>query len=133
VITLELPDNLYHTVNKLAQATKRPLADILQECLAHTLPPLDDVPADEADILARMSTLDDAALWQASTMTLPEPEQDELRSLLDFQNSGELTADAAVRLQELMDEYGRLLVRQSHAWLLLARRGYKVPIQQQQE
>ena len=30
-----------------------------------------------------------------------------------------------------MDEYGRLLVHKSHAWLLLARRGYKVPVQPQ--
>jgi hypothetical protein len=31
-----------------------------------------------------------------------------------------------------MDEYSRLLVRKSHAWLLLARRGYKVPPQNQE-
>jgi predicted transcriptional regulator len=133
MITLELPDNLYRTVSKLAQATKRPLAEILQESLAHTLPPLDDVPADEVDVLVSMSALDDAALWQASKITLAEPQQEELHALLDRQNAGELTPDNAVRLQDLMDEYGRLLVRQSHAWLLLARRGYQAPIQQQQE
>jgi predicted transcriptional regulator len=133
VITLELPEDLYRTVNKLAQATERPLAEILRESLAHTLPPLDDVSADEADVLARMSTLDDSVLWQASKITLPEPQQEELRTLLDRQNAGELTPDNTLRLQDLMDEYGRLLVRRSHAWLLLARRGYRVPIQQQQE
>lgn len=133
LITLELPDSLYLTVSKLAQVTQRPVGEILQESLAHTLPPLDDVPADEADVLARMSTLDDAVLWQASKRTLPEHQQEELAILLERQNAGELTPDAAVRLQELMAEYGRLLVRQSHAWLLLARRGYQVPIQQQQE
>lgn len=41
-ITLELPEHLYRTVNTLAQVTKRPLAEILQESLAHTLPPLDE-------------------------------------------------------------------------------------------
>jgi len=131
-ITFELPEHLYRTVSKLAQVTKRPLAEILQESLAHTLPPLDDVPVEEVDVLAHMSTLDDAALWHASKVTMPEGQQEELHALLDCQSAGELTAAGAVRLQELLDEYGRLLVRQSHAWLLLARRGYNVPIQQPQ-
>jgi predicted transcriptional regulator len=131
-IILELPEHLYRTVSKLAQVTKRPLAEILKESLAHTLPPLEDVPAEEGDILAHMSTLDDAALWQASQVTMPEDQQEELHALLDCQSAGELTPADAVRLQELLDEYGRLLVRQSHAWLLLARRGYNVPIRQPQ-
>ncbi len=129
-ITLELPDPLYRTVCTLAQVTKRPLAEILQESLAHTLPPLDDVPPAEAEILARMSTMDDAALWQASTVAMPESQQEALHALLDCQSAGELPPADAVRLQALIDEYGRLLVRQSHAWLLLARRGYTVPLQQ---
>jgi predicted transcriptional regulator len=129
-ITLELPEPLYRTVCTLAQVTKRPLAEILQESLAHALPPLDDVPPEEAEILARMSTMDDAALWQASTVAMPESQQEALHALLDGQSAGELLPADAVRLQDLIDEYGRLLVRQAHAWLLLARRGYTIPLQQ---
>jgi len=129
-ITLELPDPLYRTVCTLVQVTKRPLAEILQESLAHTLPPLDDVPPEEAELLARMSTMDDAALWQASTVAMPESQQEALHALLDCQSAGELPPADAIRLQELIDEYGRLLVHQSHAWLLLARRGYTTPLQQ---
>jgi hypothetical protein len=131
-ITFELPEHLYRTVHILAQVTKRPLAELLQESLMHTLPPLDDVPTEEAEVLAHMSILDDAALWQTSAATMPESQQEELHALLDCQSAGALTPDDAVCLQQLLDAYGRLLVRQSHAWLLLARRGYKVPIQQTQ-
>ena len=131
-ITFELPEHLYRTVHTLAQVTKRPLAEILQESLAHTLPPLDDIPVEEAEVLAHMSTLDDAALWQMSTATMPESQQEELHVLLDCQSAGALMPDDTARLQQLLDAYGCLLVRQSHAWLLLARRGYKVPIQQTQ-
>jgi hypothetical protein len=130
-ITVELPEHLYRTACKLAQATQRPLAEILQESLAHTLSPLDDVTAEEADHLAQMSTLDDAALWHASTATLSETEQETLHTLLDRQSAHELPPDEARHLQELLDTYGRLLVRQAHAWMLLARRGYKVPVQPQ--
>ncbi len=92
--------------------------------------PLDDVPTDEAECLAQMSTMDDAALWPITHVTLSERQQEALHALLDRQNAGELTPDDAVRLQALLEEYSRLLVRQAHAWLLLARRGYHVPIQQ---
>src|SRR5262249_29448126 len=129
-ITLELPEPLYRTVCTLARVTKRPLAEILQESLAHTLPPLDDVPPEESEILAYMSIMDAAALWQASTVALPEGQQEDLHVLLECQSAGELPPADAVRLQELLDEYGRLIVRQAHAWLLLARRGYTVPPQQ---
>jgi predicted transcriptional regulator len=129
-ITLELPEHLYRAASKLAQTTQRPLAEILQESLAHTLPPLDDVSAEEADHLAQMSMLDDAALWQAGQATLPKTLQQALHDLLDRQSANELTPAEAISLQNLLDTYGRLLVRQSHAWLLLARRGYKIPLQQ---
>ena len=132
-ITLELPDTLYRTASKLAQVTKRPLAEILQESLSLALPPLDDVSPQEGEILAQMSMLDDASLWQLSSVTMSEDQLEVLHALLDSQSAGELTTEENNRLQELMDESGRLLVRQSHAWLLLARRGYKVPIQQSQE
>jgi hypothetical protein len=79
--------------------------------------------------LARTSTMDDTALWYISRTTLSEHQQEALHALLDRQNAGELTPDDTVRLQALLDEYGRLLIRQSHAWLLLAWRGYHVPIQ----
>lgn len=130
-ITLELPESLYRSAHQIAQATKRPLADVVADSLAHTLPPLDDISPEEAQSLALMSSMDDAALWrEAEAMLLPE-EAAELQALLDQQSTGTLKGREAGRLRALMDEYGRLLVRKSHAWLLLARRGYKVPVQEQ--
>lgn len=128
-ITLELPDSLYRSVTQIARVTKRPLAEILQESLNHTLPPLDDVDSDEADILAQLSALDDAALWHEFQSGIVEKEQDLLDTLLDGQNAGNLTSEDQQTLAHLLDQYGRLLVRKSHAMLLLARRGYRVPVQ----
>ncbi len=114
-VTLELPDDLYRIAHKLARATKRSLAVVLQESLAHTLPPLDDVPSEEADALAQLSLLDDSALWQESKGSLSKSQQEILQALLDRQGEGKLTAAEATHLQDLMAAYGRLLVRQSHA------------------
>ena len=74
-VMVELPESLYRSASRIAQATQRPLADILQESLAHTLPPLEDVTPEEAIELARLSNLDDAALWQVSYATLPAVDQ----------------------------------------------------------
>lgn len=106
-ITLELPDSLYRSVTQIARVTKRPLAEIL----------------------AQLSALDDAALWHEFQSGIVEKEQDLLDTLLDGQNAGNLTSEDQQTLAHLLDQYGRLLVRKSHAMLLLARRGYRVPVQ----
>jgi predicted DNA-binding protein len=128
-VTIELPERLYRSANRLAHATQRPLADILRESLSHTLPPLDDVSAEETEILLRLSTLDDSTLWREAQVSLPLNQQTELEELLVEQSDGRLLPDKQARLEALQDEYGRLLVHKAHAWLLLARRGYKTPIQ----
>ncbi|MBE2219997.1 MAG: hypothetical protein IAF02_00570 [Anaerolineae bacterium] len=128
-VTTQLPEHLYCSANQLAFTMKRPLSEILQDSLAYTLPPLDDVPPEEADELARLSQLNDADLWQIAKSHLSSEKQTTLESLLLAQSADELDDNEAAQLKALQDEYGHLLVRQSLAWLLLARRGYKVPIQ----
>ncbi|MBM4459501.1 MAG: hypothetical protein FJ011_17380 [Chloroflexi bacterium] len=61
------------------------------------------------------------------------PEQDEMQALLDRQGDGALRPDEQPRLQELMRVYGRLMVHKAHAYLLLARRGYRVPMSSDRE
>lgn len=43
----------------------------------------------------------------------------------------DVSAEQAAHLQELLDTYGQLTVRKAHAYLLLARRGYRVPMQEE--
>ena len=129
-ITLELPDPLYRSARRIADATKRPIEEIVQESLSHTLPPLDDVSSDEAELLARMSMFDDASLWQETNVVIPLETQAEFQALLNSQSADELKDTDKLRLQSLMDEYGRLLVRRLHAggcWLVAAN---SVPVEQ---
>ena len=129
-ITLKLPDSIYRSAREMARATQRPLEAVLEESIALVLPPLDDVSAEEAAELAAMALLDDASLWREARATMPADQQVELQELLDRQEAGELLSEGESRLQELLDAYGRLTVRKAHAWLLLARRGYRVPMQE---
>lgn len=128
-VTIQLPEHLYRSASQLAHTAKRPLAEILQDSLAHTLPPLDDVDPEEAEELARLSLLSDAELWRIAQSNLSPKKQARLDALLLEQSAAELDEAGMEQLHKLQSEYGRLLVRQSHAWLLLARRGYKVPVQ----
>ena len=128
-ITLKLPESVYRSAREMARVTHRPMEEVLQESIQRVLPPLDDVPPDEAEALAALSMLDDSALWREARKELPVDQQKEMEILLERRGAGELTPLEKERLQALLDAYGRLTVRKAHAWLLLARRGYRVPPQ----
>ena len=61
---------------------------------------------------------------------LNREQEQELQDLLDHQGKSDLAAKQRIRLDQLMDIYGKLTVRKAHAYLLLARRGYRVPMQE---
>lgn len=129
-ITLDIPESLYRTAQRVAQATHQSLDVVLQTSIAQGLPPLDDVTEEVASELAALGSLDDGALWQITRMEMNAEEQAEVHLLLDHQTIGEITIDEQTRLGELLSIYGDLMVRKAHAFLLLARRGYGVPLQQ---
>lgn len=129
-VVLQLPPVLYRAARKLAEATRQPLEQVLQASLARVLPPLDDVPPEEVAELSALALLEDVALWQTARATMPSTDQRALHDLLDSQSAGQLTPPDQLRLQALMEVYGKLTVRRAHAYLLLARRGYRVPMQE---
>ena len=129
-VTLELPETLYRFARQMAEATQTPLEVVLRDSIAHTLPPLDDVAPGEATELARLASLDDSALWREARAMMDATKRAEMDKLLDRQGAGELTSTEHTRLQDLLDTYGQLMVHKAHAYLLLARRGYRVPMQE---
>lgn len=129
-VTLKLPESLYRTARQVAEVTHQPLDAVLQASIAHALPPLDDVSEEEATELASLALLDDGSLWQVARSVMSADEQTEMHNLLDAQEAGEINPAEYARLQELLEIYGRLTVRKAHTYLLLARRGYRVPMQE---
>ncbi len=127
-ITLDIPDALYQTALRLADATKRPIDDVVRESLMNTLPPLDDVSAVEVDSLAHLSMLGDDALWDVAGYTASDAEQHELAHLLDVQERGEIVGHEKERLEQILNQHSNMMLKKAHAWLLLARRGYSVPV-----
>lgn len=132
-ITLTLSEPIYQTAFQVSKATGQSLETVLQNSISQTLPPLDDVSAEEAHELAKLALLDDAKLWHEANATMTPTHQEILHTLLDKQSEGPISTADETQLETLLDTYGRLTVRKAHAWLLLARRGYRVPMQQVQD
>jgi hypothetical protein len=129
-VTLELPETVYQSAQRLARASSKSLEAILQAGITHALPPLDDVQPEEAHELAQLAFLDDASLWREARRMMSSKQEQALHDLLDRQGEGELSNKQRAQLEQLMQVYGQLTVRKAHAYLLLARRGYRVPMQE---
>lgn len=129
-VTLELPETVYQSAQRLARASSKSLEAILQAGITHALPPLDDVQPEEAHELAQLAFLDNASLWREARRMMSSKQEQALHDLLDRQGEGELSNKQRAQLEQLMQVYGQLTVRKAHAYLLLARRGYRVPMQE---
>lgn len=92
----------------------------MRESLEHALPPLDDLPEEEAAALAALSSLDDAEIWREARASLAADRQAMLNSLLQGQGAGTLSVEEEADFQSLLGAYGRLTVRKAHAWLMLS-------------
>lgn len=128
-ITLTLPKSLFAWASRVAKVTNQSVEAVVMDYVENSLPPLDDIPPEEIENLVELSLMDDAALWRASEVQMPIAHQKSLSELLESQNERPLTKAEQTHLHALMQEYGQLMVQKAHAWLLLARRGYQVPVQ----
>ncbi len=129
-VTLELPTELIRSARQVAEITGASFNRVIESTLTHGLPPLDDVPAGEIAELASLALLDDAQLWEIARGQMRAHRQAELNRLLETQNTGKLGETDQNALDHLLEEYGSTLVRSAQAYLLLARRGYRVPMQE---
>jgi hypothetical protein len=126
-ITLQVPDNIYQRARRTSEVLQRPTEKMLVEAIAAALPPLEDTPPEMAGELAAMALLSDEMLESIARATLSPERQHQLDDWLDAQQRGELDQAGQHQLAAAMAEYGRTLLRRSHAIGLLLRRGRQAP------
>lgn len=126
-MTLTLPDPLYEPIRRIAQATNRPLEEVVLTALRASLPPLDGLPPEIADELVRLEELDDGALEELLYQTAPPAEQEEIEDLLEQSQAGTLTDAERGRLLALREGADRVMLRKARAAVLLRFRGRHVP------
>ena len=126
-VTLQLPENIYRRLANNAQATKRPLEDVILHALTIGGPPTwEDVPAEFQAELAEMDRLDDEVLWKIVRSRKTEQEMADYDELLEKNKSGRLSNTEKLELAELRNQADLFTLRKAHAAVLLRWRGHPV-------
>src|SRR3712207_3397890 len=106
-VTVNLPDDVYQSAERLAQLTQREVSDVLTDTLALSLPAL---PRDQGDS-PPVTTLSDEEVLALSVLELPSPQDRRLSTLLERQQAETLTENQRSELAVLMQVYQAGLLR----------------------
>lgn len=127
-VTLDLPEALYHRLVSAAQATRRPLSEVLLRALRAGSPPdWEDAPAEMQVELSALDRLDDEALCRVVRERWPQADLDRYDELLGKQQGGGLSDGERAELSRMRDAHDLRTLRKAHAAALLKWRGRSVP------
>lgn len=127
IVTLDLPDTIYLPAQRMAEATRRPLADVLVGALKASLPSLEGLSAELVAELIELEKLSDDALWQVMLSSVPADQQRRLSRLLRKNKAGQLSETERADLAALQAEADRVMLRKARAAVLLRFRGQRLP------
>jgi predicted DNA-binding protein len=117
-ITLNLPDEVYHQAELLAQQRQRSVSEILVETLEIFLLPT----------AKQVSALSDSEVISLTQLRLQPVQEQRLNELLDRQQSGTITSVECEELQALIHIYEARLLRQAQSLNEAVRRGLLEPL-----
>jgi hypothetical protein len=126
-ITLTLPDDVLQPVQRVAQATKQSVEELLVIALQAALPTLEGLPPDLMQHLIALESLNDQALWRVMLETVPLDQQHRLHNLLSRNQEGILTDSEREQLVILQQQADLVMLRKARAAVLLRFRGKRVP------
>jgi hypothetical protein len=127
MITLTLPDDVLQLAQRVVQATKQSVGQLLVTALQAALPTLDGLLPDVVQPLVPLESLDDQALWQVILENVPLTQQHRLHDLL-LRNQASLLTDAErEQLALLQPQADLVMLRTARAAILLRFRGKRVP------
>lgn len=118
-ITLNLPDEVYHQAELLAQQRHRSVSEILVETLENFLLPPTSKPVSE---------LSDAEVIAQTQLRLQPIQEQRLSELLYRQQSGTIASVERDELQALIHIYETRLLRQAQALNEAVQRGLLEPL-----
>jgi len=128
-ITLELPKDIFQRLQRVAQATRQPVEEVMFQTIRGNLPPsIDDLPPELRDDLAILQNRSDEALWAIARESLPPAQWRRHKHLLRKNQASTLTGAERKELARLRTATDRFVFRRSYALALLKWRGYAHPI-----
>jgi hypothetical protein len=127
-VAIQVPQTLYHRLERLAALTGRPLESLVAQTLSSTIPPLpDDLPAVMRDALIALENLSDNELWQVMHRSFPDDQYQQFEDLREKRRAGTITEVEQNLLDQLTQEADLLTLQKAYAAVLLKWRGHKLP------
>lgn len=126
-ITLELPDVIYQPVQRMAEATRRRLTDVLVGALQASLPTVEGLPPELAQEMTSLENLRDEELGQVMSSRVSIDRQRELNRLLRKKKTNKLAISEQKALTSLQHEADLVMLRKARAAVLLRFRGHRLP------
>ncbi|TGO02176.1 hypothetical protein PN36_29250 [Candidatus Thiomargarita nelsonii] len=117
-VMLQLPDKFYEPIMRIAQTMAQPIESVLLKALQTSLPPLDGLPKEQISELTQLETWDVPALRQLLLKTVPQEQQQELETLLQKNQSTELTNTEQQRLTLLQKAVNKIMLQKARAAVL---------------
>ncbi|MEW5859106.1 MAG: hypothetical protein AB1861_17255 [Cyanobacteriota bacterium] len=128
IVTLQIPEILYQRLVNTANATQRPVEEVMLHALQIGSPPeWDDVPEEFQADLAALDKLNDNTLWQIVNSRKTAVEMERYNTLLEGNSSGRLTEAERLELMTLRHEADLFMLKKAQAAVLLRWRGHRVP------
>ena len=126
-VMITLPETLYERVRISAEASARPVEEVLSQFIATSYLALeDDLPPEMRSEFAGWLLFSDARLWEIAQSRFEESKQVELEKLMALQKQRALIAPEQGRLNQLLIESQELMLRKAEAQRLLVQRGIRV-------
>lgn len=119
-ITLDLPQVIYRRAQRVAQATKRPVEQVVMEWIQ---PPAEDETTDLQKLLADLESFDDAELQKIVRSGIPTQDATHLQTLLHLQQQRPLTVAERREAEHLVAQEDWYTLRKAKALFLLKQRG----------
>ena len=125
-VTLNLPNTLYHQVQRRAEKSHRSVEDELLEVIATAISALDELPREITEAMAQLVFLDDAALERVARSTMASEQVEQMEALNLKQQREGLTPEERQELTQLLRHYEHVMLVRAKAAALLKERGYDV-------
>jgi hypothetical protein len=125
-ITLQIPDPLYPRLASTAQATHRPMEDVIHSLQVGSPPAWDNVPEEFQSDLAALDRLEDKALWKIAQARKANSEMTHYETLLQKNQDHTLSDIERTELTALRVEGDRFMLCKAQAAAILRWRGHTV-------
>jgi hypothetical protein len=125
-VLLRLPSPIYERIKRRADQARHSVEDEMIDVLATAASITDELPADLAEAVASLATLDDGDLWDAARSHMPVDDAERLQELNFKRQRDGLTAAEAEDAATLLARYERSMLVRARAAALLQERGHDI-------